>query len=237
MLVGSIPKAGIRFGLFGYLNDLLASPDGTSTAPRRLAAGMTAGAIEATLCVTPYETVKTKLIDGNAGMVRGIAGIVRREGVRGVYQGWGATVAKQSSNQGLRFMAFSQYKEALLRRANGGGGGAAEEEGEGRRAKLFAHEALLGGMLSGCFSTMCNNPFDMVKTRLQGLEAAQYDGMVDCFTTVLRKEGPGAFYKGVVPRLGRVVPGQGIIFMSYEKITEWLETLPIFARDDGGPDA
>lgn len=25
-------------------------------------------------------------------------------------------------------------------------------------------------------------------------------------------------YKGVVPRLGRVIPGQGIIFMSYERI-------------------
>lgn len=35
---------------------------------------------------------------------------------------------------------------------------------------------------------------------------------------ILKSEGPGGLYKGVVPRLGRVIPGQGIIFMSYERI-------------------
>ena len=77
---------------------------------------MTAGAVGARRGWAPYEAVKTKLMDGNAGRVRGIANIVRAEGLRGVYQGWGPTVAKQSSNQGLRFMAFSSYKDAMLAR-------------------------------------------------------------------------------------------------------------------------
>lgn len=28
--------------------------------------------------------------------------------------------------------------------------------------------SFLGGMLSGCFSTLCNNPLDVIKTRMQG---------------------------------------------------------------------
>lgn len=54
--------------------------------------------------------------------------------------------------------------------------------------------------------------------------ASQYKGTVDCFQQVLRGEGVAAFYAGVVPRLGRVVPGQGIIFMSFEAIQGWLES-------------
>lgn len=47
--------------------------------------------------------------------------------------------------------------------------------------------------------------------------------MVDCFRQILRQEGVVALYAGLVPRLGRVVPGQGIIFMSFEAIQEGLE--------------
>lgn len=71
---------------------------------------------------------------------------------------------------------------------------------------------------------MCNNPFDVVKTRLQGTQASKYSGTIDCFKSILANEGIGAFYAGVVPRLGRVVPGQGIIFMSFETIQSTLES-------------
>lgn len=58
---------------------------------------------------------------------------------------------------------------------------------------------------------------------MQGTKASRYSGTLDCFKQVLTNEGIGAFYAGVVPRLGRVVPGQGIIFMSFETIQSSLE--------------
>ena len=58
---------------------------------------------------------------------------------------------------------------------------------------------------------------------MQGTKAAQYRNTFDCFHQILRNEGIGAFYVGVAPRLGRVVPGQGIIFMSFEAIQSSLE--------------
>jgi solute carrier family 25 (mitochondrial citrate transporter), member 1 len=208
-LIGSIPKAGIRFGGVSQVKNLLRKEDGSLTAGRTLLAGMTAGAIEATVAVTPAETIKTRLIDGNNGMVRGMVNIFKNEGIRGFYLGWGPTVAKQSSNVGLRFMAFDQYKRVL---SNGG-----EKE-------LKSYEQFFGGMCSGCFSTMCNNPFDMVKTRMQGLEANRYNGVLDCINQVIKKEGVLSFWKGVGPRLSRVVPGQGVIFMSYEQIQSIVES-------------
>lgn len=45
-------------------------------------------------------------------------------------------------------------------------------------------ENLFGGMSAGCFSSLGNNPFDVVKTRMQGMDAAKYKNTVDCFRQV-----------------------------------------------------
>ena len=63
---------------------------------------------------------------------------------------------------------------------------------------------------------------------MQGTQAANYKNTFDCFHQMLRNEGVGAFYVGVIPRLGRVVPGQGIIFMTFESIQSSLESFDIF---------
>eukprot|EP00924_Labyrinthula_sp_SR-Ha-C_P000956 augustus_masked-scaffold_7-processed-gene-9.54-mRNA-1 protein AED:0.05 eAED:0.05 QI:0/-1/0/1/-1/1/1/0/292 len=211
VLLGSFPKAGVRFGGFNIISSKLRKEDGTITPLRSLFSGMCAGAVESTVAVTPIETIKTKLIDGNSGFVAGARRIIAKEGIKGVYQGWAATTLKQSSNQGLRFMAFGLYKEMLMKNFG--------------VTNLSPLQSLLGGMCSGCFSTICNNPFDMIKTRMQGLEASKYRNFGDCFVQVLKEEGVFAFWKGTGARLMRVVPGQGIIFMSFETIAQNVEKL------------
>lgn len=51
------------------------------------------------------------------------------------------------------------------------------------------------------------------------------NGSHDMTFQILANEGPKGLYKGVVPRLGRVIPGQGIIFMSYERIQTFVQSL------------
>ena len=41
-----------------------------------------------------------------------------------------------------------------------------------------------------------------------GKDAAQYKSTVDCFLRIAREEGLRGLYKGSLPRMGRVVPGQ-----------------------------
>jgi hypothetical protein len=48
----------------------------------------------------------------------------------------------------------------------------------------------------------------VVKTRMQGIEGGKYKNTLDCFMSILRQEGIGGLYSGVIPRLYRVVPGQ-----------------------------
>ena len=83
-------------------------------------------------------------------------------------------------------------------------------------------QAIGGGLCAGTCATCLNNPLDMIKTRMQGVSAKEYNGAFDCVKKVLKNEGPLAFYKGLFSRLSRVVPGQGIVFGSYETIARYV---------------
>lgn len=208
-LIAAFPKAGIRFGVNQQFKTMMMDENGKLTPAKNFLAGAGAGVVEATLVVTPIETVKTKLIELNRPFLQGVKEIVKAEGIGGIYQGLTATIIKQASNQGLRFMFFNEYKTYMTKDGT---------------EPLTPFLSFLGGMGAGCFSTIGNNPFDVVKTRLQGSQAHLYKSTGDCFVKILKEEGVAAFYKGMIPRLGRVVPGQGIIFMSHEKISSLLMT-------------
>lgn len=147
-LIGSIPKAGIRFGLNALIKDNLRDKDGKLTPGKNFIAGLGAGVSEALIIVAPVETVKTKCIELNMPFINGFKHIIATEGFAGIYQGAAATAMKQGSNQGLRFMWFNEYKRIVT------------NDGEKKLTPLMG---LAGGMSAGCFSTLGNNPFDVVK--------------------------------------------------------------------------
>eukprot|EP01083_Nonionella_stella_P073313 198145_1 len=212
-LIGSIPKAGIRFGLNARIKDNLRDGDGKLTVGKNFVAGLGAGVAEALIVVAPAETVKTKCIELNMPFVNGFRHIFSTEGIGGIYQGAAATAMRSGSNQGLKFMWYNEFKRIVT------------NDGEKKLTPLMS---VAGGMSAGCFSVLGSNPFDVVKTRMQGTHANDYANTLDCFKQILTKEGLRGFYSGVVPRLGRVGPGQGIIFMSFETITQSLEEFHIF---------
>jgi solute carrier family 25 citrate transporter 1 len=78
---------------------------------------MITGLVEATLVVTPVETMKTVLIsDQNSanpkyrGLLHGVRSIIAERGVSGIYKGWTPTAAKQMGNQGIRFTTYEAVK-------------------------------------------------------------------------------------------------------------------------------
>lgn len=79
----------------------------------------------------------------------------------------------------------------------------------------------LFGAVAGAISVFGNTPLDVVKTRMQGLEAAKYKNTVDCIVQIFKNEGPTAFYKGTVPRLGRVCLDVAITFMIYDSFMDF----------------
>ncbi|XP_028853117.1 tricarboxylate transport protein, mitochondrial-like [Denticeps clupeoides] len=78
------------------------------------------------------------------------------------------------------------------------------------------------GAIAGAASVFGNTPLDVIKTRMQGLEAHKYKSTADCAVKILRHEGPAAFYKGTIPRLGRVCLDVAIVFIIFEEVVKVL---------------
>lgn len=89
-----------------------------------------------------------------------------------------------------------------------------------RIRSLDSNSCIEGDCFAGAASVFGNTPIDVVKTRMQGLEASKYKNTLDCFMQIWKHEGPFAFYKGTVPRLGRVCLDVAITFMIYDSFME-----------------
>ena len=76
------------------------------------------------------------------------------------------------------------------------------------------------GAVAGAASVFGNTPIDVIKTRMQGLEAHKYKNTWDCCRQIWVHEGPTAFYKGTIPRMSRVCLDVAITFMIYDSFME-----------------
>ncbi|CAF1439558.1 unnamed protein product [Adineta steineri] len=216
LLYGSIPKSGVRFGAFEELKKHAVDSNGQLNTKTRLLCGLGAGIAEAIFAVTPMETVKVKFIQDQSlakpnyrGFFHGVREIIRTEGIRGTYQGLTATMLKQGSNQAIRFFVMETLKEQYRHYTN-----------RAPNAPVPILVTGVFGLMAGAASVFGNTPLDVVKTRMQSLEASKYKNTWDCASQIMRNEGPKAFYKGTVPRLGRVCADVAITFMIYDKFIE-----------------
>ncbi|XP_024908469.1 tricarboxylate transport protein, mitochondrial-like, partial [Cynoglossus semilaevis] len=145
------------------------------------------------------------------GFFHGVGEIVRQQGLRGSYQGLTATVLKQGSNQAIRFFVVTSLKNWY--------------KGDDPNREMKPLVTDLFGAIAGAASVFGNTPLDVIKTRMQGLEAHKYKSTVDCAVKILRYEGLAAFYKGTVPRLGRVCLDVAIVFIIYEEVVKVLNAV------------
>nr|XP_024217827.1 putative tricarboxylate transport protein, mitochondrial [Halyomorpha halys] len=213
LLYGSIPKSAVRFGSFETFKSYLVDEHGNLSPQSRVLCGLGAGIAEAIFAVTPMETVKVKFINDQRspnpryrGFVHGVATIVKDQGIKGVYQGVTATIMKQGSNQAIRFFVMETLKNAYT-------------DGDSKK-KIPKYVIGAFGAIAGAASVFGNTPIDVVKTRMQGLEASKYKNTFDCFSQIWKQEGFTAFYKGTVPRLSRVCLDVAITFMIYESFMD-----------------
>jgi len=63
---------------------------------------------------------------------------------------------------------------------------------------------------------------DVIKSRMQGLEAHKYKSSMDCLSQLIKNEGILALYKGVGPRLSRVCCEVAITMTLYGEVVKLL---------------
>ncbi|WVR06494.1 hypothetical protein IAU60_003525 [Kwoniella sp. DSM 27419] len=218
VVIGNAGKAAVRFTTYDQFKSLLADEDGKLTAPRSMLAGLGAGMSEAVIAVTPSETIKTKMIEDAKravpkykGFVHGVQTIVKEEGYRGIYRGVGPVMLRQGANSAVRFSSYSTLKQFA--------------QGSAVPGSPMPGWMTFGiGATAGVITVYCTMPFDVIKTRMQSLRAkTEYRNALHCAYRIASEEGVLKFWKGTVPRLGRLIMSGGIIFTVYEK------AYPVFA--------
>jgi len=213
LVYGSIPKSAVRFGSFEQLKKVAMDDKGNLSPVNRMLCGLGAGVCEAIFAVTPMETIKVKFINDRRspnprfrGFLHGCSIIVKNEGFGGLYKGLTATILKQGSNQAIRFFVMETCKDMY-------------RGGDPKKPIPTLVTGVFGAFAGAC-SVFGNTPIDVVKTRMQGLEAKKYKNTLDCAIKVFQNEGAAAFYKGTVPRLSRVCLDVAITFMLYDSFME-----------------
>ncbi|KAL4431627.1 hypothetical protein ABPG77_001469 [Micractinium sp. CCAP 211/92] len=87
--------------------------------------------------------------------------IVRTEGVRGLYRGFGASLAMFVPNSAIWWGAYGVWQQMLWHQLDALRGHSMHSEGDILGVQSVA------GILTGCTSAVLTNPLDVVKTRLQ----------------------------------------------------------------------
>lgn len=215
-IVGNTAKASVRFLGFDYIKSLLADRNGKLSGPRGVIAGLGAGLLESVVAVTPFEAIKTALIDDKQtakpkyqnGLVSGTVKLCKDLGFKGLYAGVVPVSVRQASNSAVRLGGYNVVKTMIQ-----------QATGTKPNEPLSSAATFAVGSFAGVITVYATMPIDTVKTRMQSLGADKlYTSTLNCFVKIFKEEGLLTFWKGATPRLGRLILSGGIVFTVYEKM-------------------
>jgi solute carrier family 25 citrate transporter 1 len=139
------------------------------------------------------------------GFLHAVPIIARERGIRGFFQGFVPTTARQAANSATRFGSYTALKQLA----------------EGYTApgeKLGAVGTFGIGGVAGLITVYVTQPLDTIKTRMQSIEAKKlYGNSFRCASIIFKQEGVLTFWSGALPRLVRLILSGGIVFTMYEK--------------------
>ena len=139
------------------------------------------------------------------GFLHAVPIIARERGLRGFFQGFVPTTARQAANSATRFGSYTFLKQLA-------------ESYTAPGEKLGAVGTFAMGGIAGMITVYVTQPLDTIKTRMQSIEAKRmYGNSFKCATIIFKQEGLFTFWSGALPRLARLVLSGGIVFTLYEK--------------------
>jgi len=250
--LGAIPRTALRFATFERIADNMQGDVKVASSisntkkdqrPQRapltplqsFTAGLVSGIIEAVIIIVPMTTLQVKLISDlnrdipqyTRGMVHAISTIVKEEGLSGLYRGATPTILKIAFNISFRFLLYNELVAFFQKQFE-----------ENKRAKelafsdstRFSISSMTAGSIAGAVTVLANQPIDVVKSNMQSVNGMiRYTSSIDCFQKIWKEEGVKGLYRGLVPRLNRVVLETSLSFTFFELLSRNLNN--IFPED------
>ena len=160
-------------------------------------------------------------------MSSAVKGIWKKDGLGGFYRGFTGGLARDVPFRVAQLTTFEIAKGLYLRtkkQTNSVGSKKSSKEQE-EEVVLSPLEAAICGAAAGSFSAAITNPLDRIKTIMMTDTAGLYGGSVTkCAAKIVREDGVGGLFRGVVPRVGYIAPSVCIFFVTYEMVQQKFKT-------------
>ncbi|AEO61346.1 hypothetical protein MYCTH_2311411 [Thermothelomyces thermophilus ATCC 42464] len=148
------------------------------------------------IILLPLDVLKIKRqTNPEAFRGRGIFKIIKDEGF-GLYRGWGWTAARNAPGSFALFGGSAFAKEFLFKLQ------------DYNKATWFQN--LVASIAGASASLVVSAPLDVIKTRIQNRNFENPESGFRILSNMARKEGPTAFFKGLVPKL--LMTGPKLVF-------------------------
>ncbi|MED6294094.1 hypothetical protein CHARACLAT_017378 [Characodon lateralis] len=203
--------ASVRIGLYDSMKQFYTRGTESAGIVTRLMAGCTTGAM-AVAFAQPTDVVKVRfqaqvrLADSERrynSTLDAYRTIARNEGVRGLWKGCMPNITRNAIVNCAELVTYDMIKELILKY-------------DLMTDNMPCHFTAAFG--AGFCTTVVASPVDVVKTRFMNSGNGQYTSAINCALTMVRNEGPAAFYKGFMPSFLRLGSWNIVMFVTYEQI-------------------
>jgi solute carrier family 25 protein 38 len=184
-------------------------------------ANLTTGAIaraSAGFVLMPMTVIKVRY-ESNLYAYRSIAGagrdILKTEGLRGFFSGFGATAIRDAPYAGLYVLFYEQLKKQLsilAQRVPVPG-----KSDVGMKWSTSTSINFSSGVVAAGLATAITNPFDSIKTRIQ-LKPRDYRNIVQAGRKMIREDGIKSLFDGLALRMSRKAISSALAWTLYEEL-------------------
>ncbi|KAJ3967619.1 mitochondrial carrier domain-containing protein [Lentinula raphanica] len=194
-----------------------ANNDGPLSTTQLAAAGFLS-AVPTTVVTAPVERAKVLLQVQGQGLseqkYKGVTGVLRHMynegGVRSIFKGSGATLARDGPGSAAYFAAYEVTKKALTP------AGASPSD-------LNLGSIICAGGVAGVAMWALAIPPDVLKSRIQSAPKDTYSGILDCARKTIAQDGVAALWKGFGPAMARAFPANAATFLGVEASRKFLD--------------
>jgi hypothetical protein len=236
-ILGTIPASALYFGSYEFAKKYLTSRSKSNEKDFfiHFSSGMFAELI-ACIVFVPVDIIRERRqIQSSVSSYKyasdtdALKQIVSKEGIRGIYKAYFATVASFGPTSALYFSFFEKFKSYFMSNDKAT---YLKSIKDNKVLTLTFNQSLICSLLASSLSSFLTSPLDLVKFRMQVQRAdknyikstAEYKNLLQGLFHIVKKEGFKALFRGVQARVISMTP-QGTIVMT---LVEQLK--PIISR-------
>lgn len=224
-LIGSALSSALYFATYERAKTALNAIK--HAAPKRViftALAAACGNVASSLLFVPKEVVKQRMQVASAkssDFFSVATGVWKTYGLRGLYQGYKATLLRNIPSTMLRFVIYEELK-VRFRRFNAARGGRRFLSFSGDWVDISPGQLVIAGALAGALASSITTPMDVLKTRFATGAFPPRTSIPSALTSIIRDHGISGLYVGIRPRALWAALFAGIGFSTYEACKAWI---------------